>query len=260
MSGFSSLVDRALGYREYLETFELDDQRVDPENRPELTEETITMLQAHIGQMPLYAVTEDIGTVLHHATKSIAGQPLLLTDLPSPMGYVWFESPKEDCPKAIAWAVVGRTPTNSTDGVGIWTFEGGGTFRTGELMFYIVGWGEDVLKTAQEGKILTAFWSFVQSEIVESTIQKPSRPFRRRLKAHDSRNIRVIDLRRVRRKSSNPEHEAQDWQSRWLVGGHWRNQWYSRSQTHRQVWISPYTKGPADKPLVLRQSVYRVSR
>jgi hypothetical protein len=48
-----------------------------------------------------------------------------------------------------------------------------------------------------------------------------------------------------------PESEA-NYSHRFIVSGHWRNQWYASGQVHRQIWISPYVKGPEDQPLVVR--------
>ncbi len=49
-----------------------------------------------------------------------------------------------------------------------------------------------------------------------------------------------------------PERRGGDveWSRRWLVRGHWRNQWYPSEQVHRTIWISPYVKGPEDRPFI----------
>ncbi|TXH58329.1 MAG: hypothetical protein E6Q97_02475, partial [Desulfurellales bacterium] len=39
------------------------------------------------------------------------------------------------------------------------------------------------------------------------------------------------------------------WRYQWLVNGHWRAQWYPKSQEHRTIWIMPHMKGPEDKPV-----------
>jgi hypothetical protein len=60
---------------------------------------------------------------------------------------------------------------------------------------------------------------------------------------------------RLRRPKSHPsgDHHTVDWKQQWIVGGHWRNQWYPSLGIHRQIWISDYVKGPEDKPLVVRK-------
>lgn len=66
----------------------------------------------------------------------------------------------------------------------------------------------------------------------------------------DTSEITVITLRRA---SAPPDeaHVSEDanYSHRFIVGGHWRNQWYPSINAHRQIWISPYVKGPEDKPL-----------
>jgi hypothetical protein len=39
------------------------------------------------------------------------------------------------------------------------------------------------------------------------------------------------------------------WGYQWIVSGHWRRQYYPASDAHKPVYIAPYVKGPADKPL-----------
>jgi hypothetical protein len=48
-----------------------------------------------------------------------------------------------------------------------------------------------------------------------------------------------------------------DWQHRWLVRGHWRLQPYGPQRSlRRPTWIDPYVKGPEDKPLDVRQTIW----
>ena len=71
-------------------------------------------------------------------------------------------------------------------------------------------------------------------------------------------SVRFVLLRRQagdRHESIGAEREHRH---RWLVSGHFRNQWYPSEQTHKIVWIEPYVKGSADAPLMPR--IYRVSR
>ena len=42
---------------------------------------------------------------------------------------------------------------------------------------------------------------------------------------------------------------GREYRHRWLVSGHFRNQWYRSEQTHKVIWIAPYVKGPDDAPL-----------
>ena len=51
-----------------------------------------------------------------------------------------------------------------------------------------------------------------------------------------------------------------DWSCRWLVRGHWRNQFYPASDDHRTIWIEPHVKGPDDKPMKSSKVVYHINR
>lgn len=115
---------------------------------------------------------------------------------------------------------------------------------------------------SEEGGVETtkSWWRFVQSllrlsmqTLSERTVQTPPRFTKRRLQRAkmEQGGITVVTLRRKK-----PHHEGEsnpvDWQSRWIVSGHWRNQWFPTLQAHRQIWINEYVKGPDDKPLVIR--------
>lgn len=58
--------------------------------------------------------------------------------------------------------------------------------------------------------------------------------------------IRIIILRRTEHQHEY-EHETRDvsWQWQWLVSGHWRHY----KHNNNTIWISPYIKGPQDKPM-----------
>lgn len=73
--------------------------------------------------------------------------------------------------------------------------------------------------------------------------------------------VKVIQLRRVepQQHSTGTANEPIDWSCRWIVGGHWRNQPYK--ERRKLIYIMPYVKGPADKPLkVPTHTVYQVNR
>lgn len=72
-------------------------------------------------------------------------------------------------------------------------------------------------------------------------------------------DVTVIRLRRSR-SSSREEGESVEYSHRFLVRGHWRNQWYPLDREHRQRWVSTYVKGPEGKPLILKQRQFELSR
>lgn len=75
-------------------------------------------------------------------------------------------------------------------------------------------------------------------------------------------DVKVIQLRRRESRTHilSETSERVDWNYRWIVNGHWRNQPYANGE-HKLIYILPYVKGPEDKPLkVPSQTVYAVHR
>lgn len=74
--------------------------------------------------------------------------------------------------------------------------------------------------------------------------------------------VTIITLRRRVRENGDQPDEAGfvDWSHRWMVGGHWRQHYYPSDGTHRLIFISPYIKGPEDKPLVVKDRVVQLVR
>lgn len=76
-------------------------------------------------------------------------------------------------------------------------------------------------------------------------------------------SAKVVELRR--REYQHREHENnptyRDYSCQWIVRGHWRNQWHPSLGSHQPKWITPYVKGPGDKPLKTpRVNVFAVVR
>lgn len=104
----------------------------------------------------------------------------------------------------------------------------------------------------------------MQQRIASHHQERPHRAARREaLRAGmPEREIVVVRLRRESHDGEPSEHEGEArYSHRFIVSGHWRNQWYPASQVHRQIWISPYVKGPEDGPLMVRpRRVYQWTR
>ena len=74
-------------------------------------------------------------------------------------------------------------------------------------------------------------------------------------------NVRPVRLLRLRRAgkaqgTSDDERAARDYTCRWMVKGHWRQQWYPSRGLHRPIWINPHVKGPDGKPLKITETVH----
>lgn len=96
---------------------------------------------------------------------------------------------------------------------------------------------------------IAAQLEFMNLEIVAAEPVQHSRQVRRAAERENRPlpDLRVITLRRQKRNSDGKETDV-DWSCRWLVGGHWRNQWYPSTMEHKPVYIVPYVKGPENKP------------
>jgi hypothetical protein len=65
--------------------------------------------------------------------------------------------------------------------------------------------------------------------------------------------VTIVELRRPINKPRNdgPATSGRQFQRRWWVSGHWRQQVCGPSNSQRRpTWIEPYTKGPQDAPLI----------
>ena len=115
------------------------------------------------------------------------------------------------------------------------------------------------------GRFVAAGCLWLQQRIVTTASGPVERHRRKQLaREHDAplpSDVKVIELRRT----ESAPHDATtagdpvEWSCRWIVNGHWRNQPYSDGR--RLIYISPFVKGPIDKPLrVPTHTVYQVDR
>jgi hypothetical protein len=112
-------------------------------------------------------------------------------------------------------------------------------------------------------KLTFSFFAFIRQECVSIQHQSASRPIRRHLPPSYSAEpvIKIIQLRRRSPATNGLEPQSRDYSCRWLVRGHWRNQFYPSSKSHRPRFIPAYVKGPDDKPLKsTKSSIFAVVR
>lgn len=74
-------------------------------------------------------------------------------------------------------------------------------------------------------------------------------------------DVVVADLRRVKHRDEErlPTGEIVMWTHRWRVTGHVRTLHRGTPQ-ERTTWVREYVKGPADRPIIEKDRVYRLSR
>jgi hypothetical protein len=124
------------------------------------------------------------------------------------------------------------------------TFEGNETDMAGEPTGARDWW-----------QLLQTTFRLMQQRLAHKGYARPHRARRReaaRLGFPEHSEIVIVRLRReTAEEPGEPTGEA-NYSHRFIVSGHWRNQWYPSDKVHRQIWISPYVKGPEDKPLIVR--------
>jgi hypothetical protein len=106
-------------------------------------------------------------------------------------------------------------------------------------------------------RTVLAGWVLMQQSISRVEPSAADRSERRRCaRAGISPDVLVVRLRRIETATANDDEVvAVDWSHRWLVSGHWRQQYYPSESGHRPIWINPHVKGPQDRPLVLKEKV-----
>ncbi|WP_261568241.1 hypothetical protein [Frankia gtarii] len=114
--------------------------------------------------------------------------------------------------------------------------------------------------TAPWIQTLRATWLLMnQTHIVEVEENQPDRAAVRRARRDGltASPVRLIHLRRATREQGAPADEggAREYTCRWMVRGHWRQQWYPSRGVHRPLWINPHLKGPEDRPLRTGETV-----
>lgn len=108
-----------------------------------------------------------------------------------------------------------------------------------------------------------AMFTFLRSQCEASTLERLKRGVAKRSQRATglpSRAVEFVALRRVKGAAATSSDEHTKWRHRWLVGGHMRNQWYPSENVHRLIWISPYIKGPEDKPFRASPATIKVSK
>lgn len=114
-------------------------------------------------------------------------------------------------------------------------------------------WGKvDAREAAEmERRYILALFVLLRQRILVTSQHRPDRAARKRLERAGYEHeplVRVVELRRKEvRDREHETHADVDWACRWVVGGHWHR--YHTREGLQPRWISPYLKGPNDKPL-----------
>jgi len=145
---------------------------------------------------------------------------------------------------------------------------GGSEWPTGTMIsdFSLLGEEEPDREASmmEDRRLLATFWALCSQRITleerwEPTDRHVRRQFARRKDAIPPA-VRVIRLREPTARTRRDGEGEVEWSHRWIVGEHWRNQWYASEQKHRPKLIHAYQKGPSDKPLLVRETVKALVR
>jgi hypothetical protein len=118
-------------------------------------------------------------------------------------------------------------------------------------------------------RYVAALFSFMAQRILVAPARQAERAARKRLEREGWQHeplIRVVELRRKERLPNDSSAavartDATEWSCQWVVRGHWRQQYYPSLHRNQPIWITPYVKGPEDKPLKPpRATVFAVVR
>jgi hypothetical protein len=127
---------------------------------------------------------------------------------------------------------------------------------------HIVTDPEEIEKASSIYGHVQCFWRLMNQLVMEPA-SLPRQARRQRQRAGMIDHVKVLKLRRSRpRHEGEWEGEGIEYSHRWVVEGHWRNQPYgpAGNKQYKQIWISPYVKGPDDKPLVVKKRGVEFSR
>jgi len=115
-------------------------------------------------------------------------------------------------------------------------------------------------------RLVYTYFMIMNQTLTAKTSERGDRAQRRRLERDNlPSEVVVVQFRKTHYTSEGGgEKRAVNWSHRWIVGGHWRWQPYkdpaSGGEIKKRIWISPYMKGPDDKPLKTKQRVYVLAK
>lgn len=124
--------------------------------------------------------------------------------------------------------------------------------------------GPDRQGIDQFSKICCTLWLLLKQRVAIKRRALPARGAARRWLRSEQRpvpEITIIELRRpLNTEQRSDEPGFVEWSRRWIVDGHWRNQYHPSTGERVPTWIAPYVKGPDDKPLVVQRKVHAWTR
>ncbi len=113
-------------------------------------------------------------------------------------------------------------------------------------------------------RAIHAFWLIMGQTLVSITEEVGDKRFARTQAQMKLPNlVQVIQYRRTENMNEYSGESNVEWSHRWIVRGHWRWQPFKNEagkDDRKRIWIAPFMKGPEDKPLVLTDKIYALTR
>ncbi len=251
----------------------------------------VAVEQAHaVKAATPWAVTPDLVTLVEHAAITMPVETVERADLASPNGFVYlgkacriFTEDGRGAPyRALHWQsdseqvtvvcysargdyIDGEDPLPADRERLLPRLSPGPEFswRFGDPTFGEVVGGNDP-HVPQLARFLKALWTISAQRIATVSHKRPDRATCRRANRAQLPTdgiVRVIQLRRPETPGpgGGTSNEV-EWTHRWIVRGHWRNQYLPSRGMHREQWIDQHVKGPEDLPLVVKPIVVHVAR
>lgn len=276
---------------DFFELLRLSGDR-DPE-RPDLPAATKFCAWA-LPKAALWWVSADMSSLVDRAAKSLPSTTLTRELIPDDWGLVYFASPLEGVDaelddaviftQMVLWGPVFIPPADGdvstprsewlpavqmsffgrSDDTIPWHYQGGTDWFLGVDTEEPTATGFDDrhrVSMAEDRRRLAALWLLAAQPLAESSVTRvTNRAKARRLaKARVSGDVRVVNVRRrapTGEESAGSESGGRTYSRRWVVEGFWRQQACGPGWSqHRPVFIESHVRGPADKPLVVRETV-----
>lgn len=224
---------------------------------------------------PMWWVSRDMTTLAVHT--ALHEDPPEVNP-PSATGFILFDGGLDltgapDAPLAhivgIRWAV--ETSTDGADHVGMEMFsDDPGVCELMRCPLPLVPMPRSVAVDASFAReanvferVLRAVWA-LSAEPTVCTVDRPDRPdglepLPSRMVDNAVRDVRMVILREnihSPRNGKTDREARREYSHRFIVRGFWRNQAYGKNhELRRRQWIPPFVKGPADKPLIAKDTV-----
>ena len=112
------------------------------------------------------------------------------------------------------------------------------------------------------GFMLSTVWLLMSQRGLAQVTQGVPAPRTKAAKRRQAKAQAELDTLRIIELRAGTEHSAayagttRACRHRWMVRGHWRQQWYPSLEINRPVWIAPHLKGPVGAPLLTGTKVH----